>query len=222
MGVRISPEAPLRFISKVMNTVNIAGVPINIYDGPIGISMSGGVDSSILFYILMKYAQGPISVFSCGNGRTNNQETEGALRVVNYVIKKIPRTDVTFHAHWEEHKLVHNAFNENIIKKFDLTMIYAGFTTPPPNGAITDFDTEACYGGMHEPGVTYPLYQRNGKVYTPFANIDKKGIAKLYKELHVEDLYSVTRSCESLTLIGGHCGNCWWCKERIWAFGKIE
>ena len=213
---------PIIHISKSMKTIQIGNLPIDIHDGAICISMSGGADSSILFYILMKYAPGPIHVFSCGNGRTNNQEVEGAIRVINYVMKTIERHDVTFHAHWEKHKLTHNAFNEDLIQKFNISVIYAGFTTPPPEDAITDFDTEACYGGKHESGVTYPNYHRDGKLYCPFANINKREIAALYKELDVEDLYSVTRSCESLTLIGGHCGKCWWCKERVWAFGKLQ
>jgi 7-cyano-7-deazaguanine synthase in queuosine biosynthesis len=222
MGVRISPEAPVQPISNNMQTITFGDLPVDIHDGNVGISMSGGVDSSILFYILMKYAKGPITIFSCGNGRTNNQEIEGALRVVNYVLKKIPRYDISFHSHWEQHKQTTNALNENLIRKLEVSVIYTGFTTPPPENAILNYDTEACYGGRREPGVKYETYHRDGKIYMPFANIDKKGIAKLYKELQVEDLYAVTRSCESLTLIGGHCGQCWWCKERIWAFGKLE
>ena len=109
-----------------------------------------------------------------------------------------------------------------MIRKLEVSVIYTGFTTPPPEDAIVTYDTEACYGGQRELGVKYETYHRDGRIYMPFANIDKKGIAKLYKDLEVEDLYSVTRSCESLTLIGGHCGQCWWCKERIWAFGKLE
>jgi tRNA(Ile)-lysidine synthase TilS/MesJ len=53
-----------------MKTIQIGNLPIDIHDGAICISMSGGADSSILFYILMKYAPGPIHVFSCGNEQT--------------------------------------------------------------------------------------------------------------------------------------------------------
>ena len=52
-------------------------------------------------------------------------------------------------------------------------------------------------------------------------NLPKKEIAKLYKILDIENLYSMTRSCESLTVLDAHCGECWWCKERMWAFGKL-
>ena len=72
-----------------MNTIKINNLDIDIHDGPIGISLSGGADSSLLFYILMKYASGPIHVFSCGNGNTNYHEPISAMRVINYCVRKI-------------------------------------------------------------------------------------------------------------------------------------
>jgi 7-cyano-7-deazaguanine synthase in queuosine biosynthesis len=63
----------------------------------------------------------------------------------------------------------------------------------------------------------------------PWANTDKKGIAKMYREENLIDtLLPVTRSCEydpnceffdDIEDPGlGHCGECWWCKEREWGF----
>ena len=50
-------------------------------------------------------------------------------------------------------------------------------------------------------------------------NYDKKKIAEIYTALGIRELNIFTRSCESLEDIGvEHCGNCWWCKEREWAF----
>ena len=61
------------------------------------------------------------------------------------------------------------------------------------------------------------------RAYIPFFNHDKRDIAKLYKALGVEDtLLSITRSCEDDTHIGSHCGKCWWCRERRWAFGYVN
>jgi 7-cyano-7-deazaguanine synthase in queuosine biosynthesis len=45
----------------------------------------------------------------------------------------------------------------------------------------------------------------------------------LYRELAVEqELFPFTRSCETDAHTTGHCGHCWWCKERLWAFGYLE
>lgn len=214
--------SPVHSLSCEIEKIKIMSVSIDLYHGPIGISSSGGADSSILLYILMKYAKGPIHVFACGNGRTNFQETLGSLTVLNWCINKTNRKDVFFHAHWVDFKQMHNMFNRDLIKNLDLSMIYTGFTKAPPEDAIIDFDREASYGEVEKLGVVHPTYYEKGKIYSPFANINKKVIATLYKELEVEELYSVTRSCENLKLIAGHCGKCWWCKERIWGFGRLE
>jgi len=51
----------------------------------------------------------------------------------------------------------------------------------------------------------------------------------MYTELDVMDsLFPVTRSCEWKESMGGddpgleHCGTCWWCEERLWAFNKLS
>ena len=61
------------------------------------------------------------------------------------------------------------------------------------------------------------------RAYSPLINHNKKSVAKLYKALGVLDtLYPVTRSCETDEHPGSHCGKCWWCGERKWAFGYLE
>lgn len=209
-----------------MNKINLANVEIDIHDGPIGVMLSGGADSSILFYILMKYAPGPIHVLSCANGSTNNREPYNALNIVNECMKRTKRNDVFFHSYWVSHKTKENLFPWNLISLFRKDyvgkVIYAGFTRPPPVEEIKNFDINGpAIGGIYD-GEIKENYQINGIFYLPFVNETKKKIAEIYKLLDVESLYSITRSCESLTLTTGHCGTCWWCKERIWAFGKLE
>jgi 7-cyano-7-deazaguanine synthase in queuosine biosynthesis len=35
-------------------------------------------------------------------------------------------------------------------------------------------------------------------------------------------IFPITRSCESWTNdFSKHCGECWWCKEREWGFGRL-
>ena len=58
--------------------------------------------------------------------------------------------------------------------------------------------------------------------FRPFFNVNKKGIAAKYAELDLLDtLFPVTKSCENRDMLEGHCGECWWCLERLWAFGKL-
>lgn len=61
------------------------------------------------------------------------------------------------------------------------------------------------------------------RAYVPWVNLNKKDIASMYRELGVEDqLFKVSRSCETPAHVGTHCGKCWWCDERRWAFGYLE
>lgn len=56
----------------------------------------------------------------------------------------------------------------------------------------------------------------------PLLNADKKELASIYeKENLTESLFPLTRSCESDYHINEHCGECWWCQERLWAFGRL-
>jgi 7-cyano-7-deazaguanine synthase in queuosine biosynthesis len=65
------------------------------------------------------------------------------------------------------------------------------------------------------------------KIFNPIINLNKKGIADLCKKFNLtETLFPITRSCEGLSPIETnnyteHCGECWWCHERKWGFGKL-
>ncbi len=69
------------------------------------------------------------------------------------------------------------------------------------------------------------------KLYRPLINLDKQGIAEIYKYYKLtETLFNKTRSCEYLepdmvertNNYNSHCEtDCWWCAEREWGFGKI-
>ena len=55
----------------------------------------------------------------------------------------------------------------------------------------------------------------------PFADITKDQIVLLAKELSVlADLSYLSHSC--VELIRGRCGECFWCKEREWAYEQAE
>jgi len=60
----------------------------------------------------------------------------------------------------------------------------------------------------------------------PWKNFTKKDLANLY-EVHdlLDTLFPLTRSCEGeaeeTMNFTKHCGRCWWCQERMWAFGKL-
>ena len=224
-----------------MKTITIDNLNIDMYDGNIGVAVSGGADSALLLYILMKNITAPISLVSCGNGLTNNQEPVNALKITNEVMKLTGKKNIYFTTHWAENKQLTSTFQkELLVDILKLDVMYFGFTRPPSKDDIVEFDTQnvAAAGGIDKVLIRKTYWSKDGElvdifgpkaegfklpvaVASPFININKKEIAKLYKILDIENLYSMTRSCESLTVLDAHCGECWWCKERMWAFGKL-
>jgi len=224
-----------------MKTITIDNLNIDLHDGNIGVAVSGGADSALLLYILMKNITAPISIVSCGNGLTNNQEPVNALKITNEVMKLTGKKNIYFTTHWAENKQLNSTFQkELLVDILKLDVMYFGFTRPPPKDEIVNFDIQnvAAAGGTDK-GLTRQTYLPVGSdlvsifgskaegfklpvsIASPFINVNKKEIAKLYKILDIEHMYSMTRSCESLTVLDAHCGECWWCKERVWAFGKL-
>lgn len=65
----------------------------------------------------------------------------------------------------------------------------------------------------------------NGTSYLPYVNVDKKFVAGIYHEFGLmDDLFPLTGSC-----VGSPadrlwnetpCGKCFWCNEKMWAFGQ--
>jgi len=209
-------------------------------DTPVGVMTSGGADSSLLVALLMKYHQHPIHVISTAHATTGFTEPQYALKVLTHCVEKFDRKDVTFYTHYVYDKKPWNVIPSNYVMQ-NISHLYFGFTKQPPEGSFSDFekDNVAASNGFDD-GITKPLEFKNiresdkifgermldlpgeYKVIVPFININKKVVAELYKQEDLEEIYPMTRSCESLTLREGHCGKCWWCKEREWAFGYID
>jgi|688.fasta_scaffold319595_1 7-cyano-7-deazaguanine synthase in queuosine biosynthesis len=224
-----------------MKTITIDNLNIDLHNGNIGVAVSGGVDSALLLYIIMKNITAPITIISCGNSLTHNQEPVNALKITNEIMKLTGKKNVYFITHWAENKQLTTTFQkELVVDTLKLDVMYFGFTRPPPKDEIVEFDTQnvAAAGGIDSELVRKTYWSKDEElidifgpkakgfklplaVASPFININKKEIAKLYKVLDIEYLYSMTRSCESLTVLDAHCGECWWCKERVWAFGKL-
>lgn len=205
-----------------MKQVKILDITVDIHDGPIGISLSGGVDSSLLLYILMSNSDNPIHIFTCAVDNKNRSTIRSSTNVVNTLINKTNNYNVFHHFHYvKEVTTLEILFKQQLqfLKNQTINMLYTAITNNPPLDVQNDFKSLSTENEERHPLIQKDVYEKDILVYKPFVNINKKAIAKLYKELNlIEDLLPVTRSCESLELSEGHCGECWWCEERNWAF----
>lgn len=200
-----------------MKIIQVAGVDIDIHEEGIGISCSGGADSSLLLYILMRHVVSPIHIFTCANKKKKYSNLPVVQSVIQQCIELTGNSNIQHHIHFVEQQTNENFYQFSHFKL--IRVLYTAITKNPP---LVVTDTWNQINTEHEernPEINRDLYHRNNTFYTPFHRIDKKAIAEMYKELDLlNSLYPLTRSCENEEWSKGHCGECWWCKERFWAF----
>ena len=117
------------------------------------------------------------------------------------------------------------------LDKQEVDIVYLGITNFPPKEIYLTFDKqqEEWQNRLRNDQETHPLFgliieslTLDNRTYVPFRNHNKQDIAGLYRLLDLEKtLLLITRSCEDDDHPDSHCGKCWWCQERIWAFGSL-
>lgn len=197
---------------------------IQIPTGPVGISCSGGTDSSLLLYILMANCTDTIHIFTLSNNLKGRANAVIVPRVIERCIQLTGNINLMHHSYYSEEQTKENLFDtqhrfikEGIIKN----LFYAVTANPPAEVKFLSGDGEQ---ESRDPSVIKEEVAFDGHFFMPFANKNKKTIAKIYQELDLtETLFPITRSCEAQGLIEyyNHCGKCWWCEERQWGFGSV-
>ena len=225
-------------LASNLEYISIAGISIGIYkNGPVGVSFSGGADSALLLYIIMKYAVTPIHIYSMICDAIQPAMEPAVDRVVETCAR------LTGNSNYQLHKI--NLKEDSITVYYDLCngnlssgeidIIYNAVTAfPQPNehASWPGSDEFRYMLEFRDPNIVHPLFGLeipsftgliDNRFYRPWMNNNKKDIAAMYRELGIEsDLYPKTRSCENYASLDKQCGECWWCRERIWAFGYLD
>jgi 7-cyano-7-deazaguanine synthase in queuosine biosynthesis len=206
-----------------MKTITIAGLDIDIHDEDVGIYMSGGADSALLLYILMKNSTKKIHIFTCASRAKLFGTVKSSTEVVRKCVELTGNLNIAHHMHYVESQNDHVLFApyKEFINKGIINLIYHGVTMNPPANVLKTFNDKASPINRNPENIRF-LYNASSKLYTPLTFSNKQKICEMYKELDIEHtLFPLTRSCEDLSLTEGHCGTCWWCEEREWGFGKL-
>lgn len=212
----------------------------------IGIWMSGGTDSSLLTYLIAKTIIDnnlPVNIYALTVDY--KRPFQGIAKEVREKITELlgknvfvehdfyyPPADRNFTA--EELREEFHLQNYKNFKNNKFQILFSGITTNPPLdiqqsfkwGVLNDVEVKR---GADVPKTTRRYFTRleDGKEYEfyeikPFFELNKKDIASIYKKHNLmQSLFPLTRSCEDLTTVRGHCGKCWWCEERHWGFNTL-
>lgn len=207
------------------------GVRLDLRNGPVGIMLSGGVDSAILLYYLMRYTTDTIHIYTTGSNLKFRRNSIIAPRVVEKCIELTGNNNVVHHIHYDESATDTSMIDapQEDIDKQKINIVYDGTTMNPPDDIASKFTPAIDFDYTRKDSADNVMTYRDDKFYMPWANTDKKGIARMYRDENlIESLLPITRSCEydptceyfdNVKDPGlEHCGECWWCKEREWGF----
>lgn len=199
------------------------------------VCVSGGADSALMLYKVLQNNKEHTHIFTYANNTLMLKNVTASTAVVNKCVELTGNHRVTHH-------VIHNEGDkpngvdplldmvEPWAKELKLKFLYLGVTKNPPKEVANNFtysewkdpsrDTDGNKSVFHSDEVFE-------EIITPWINVDKRGLAELYKEEGLMNtLFPVTYSCEWYPRDGNdpgmeHCGECWWCEERQWGFGRL-
>lgn len=218
-------------------------IPINSDWKRIGISLSGGADSALLAYLILKETDADI-YFTTQNRmwKTRPWQRYVAQDVVawfqDHFTNRIEHIEGFIPPEMEEpnttyitdeygatkpgNRIILRAHNEWVAHTYKLDAWFAAVNKNPDiaiPGALPERDEGALPLHMKHMGID---------IYHPFVYTTKDWIVKQYSDNRILDLFDITRSCEgefegldykSYTprQTVPTCGECFWCREREWA-----
>ena len=187
----------------------------------IGLHISGGLDSALMTFLTAKFIYDnnlsakivPIHGWDVKRKHSYSPNTvKNILNVLRPMFSTVQIDDVHLYAYDKlsgEKKskystpLLRLLYREKIVDEFAY-----GSTREPPIQDLKEM-------GIESIGRTAQI--RSGG---PMGAYTKKDIAELYKKYNLMDnLFPLTVSCV-MDEPSGACKECWWCKERYWAFGR--
>lgn len=184
----------------------------------IGMWISGGADSALLLYLCVNYILDNnlhtkiIPIHGWDKRREYSYSPKVAKNIIEKINELIPNDIIqplqlcAYHKlKGEEKSKYHKPFTE-LLRREDIIDHKITGSTLQPN-ILPDIGRSS---------------RRSTSEYSPLGDLTKRDVAILYGEYNLlESLYPLTVSCID-DLPSGPCKECWWCKEKFWAFGSYD
>lgn len=184
------------------------------------ILFSGGLDSTLLLYLHLKQVK--LTTYVLTINKTPGLVAPIAEPIVAWMRNRFGRDDIQHYILPSDRDISKDTILGLISPFRDQyptpDCVYSATTLNPDNDYLREISSEP-QRNIIQKGVSnldgIPWYK-------PFTHLHKKDIVRIYRDEDITDLMWMTRSCEWTADIPtpdpglGHCGQCWWCKERIW------
>lgn len=226
-------------------TVDSTNLDFNIdYNNKIAISLSGGIDSTILLYCLAKELTEtnsnveiyPITSYKDGDDPDSFDGKQTTIDVLNYIKNIFPTLN------WQDHIFYLNSYDMNTMRRGKADHISRG-------PVMKDNKIEAVYIGRVKPVLTDSVLETSAEnddvtehmkklkdktdsdktiikehdgysynVEFAFQNVTKEFVYKLYDQFNLNDLFDMTISC--YTRQNPPCTTCLGCIHKFEVAGK--
>lgn len=203
--------------------MKLLDVDFDLPNSPVGVLCSGGADSSLILYLLMKHSNQQLHVLTMANRKKHFTNAIVVSKVIDWCMKKTNNNNIVHTVKYVDEQTDEQLQQLTIQHLKVFRTIYIGDTCYPPEDIHDEFvqNTGDSFNKLEDRKPNKNRATKAGPIYVPFTNYNKRKIAEIYEHLDIMELADITRSCETFEDIGTkHCGNCWWCKEREWAFDK--
>jgi hypothetical protein len=188
----------------------------------VGIHLSGGTDSALILYLLVKLAQErndfikifPITGYDVCTPQVVNYNA--AENIVAWVKRNTGYNNI-------EPAIIVPFLNENdtslgklmrssgryLMQWYKCGVVLDGVSLGMPHLPRPELDHK---------------HIRNLSIECPhefpWATVNKQFIAAQYRKYNIDELANLTNSCIDRSTVP--CKHCWWCQERYWAFGSYD
>lgn len=215
----------------------------------IGINLSAGTDSAFLMYSTLKKIQQDglnISVVPITGVDVKRPVNEWHAReIVIYLNELFPDVEISEHQfnyydkdHEKDKPNKHKEHEKKLFLKGVIDTLFHGVTANPDeqtmkemgfyaNREIKRDNNKTNFISHEDRKPTGNKYSDNFMWYAPFASVNKKFIAEEYRKNELmNELFPMTASCvgyaKHTNFWTEPCKECWWCKEKKWAFGMYD
>ena len=218
-------------------------------NGLIAINVSGGLDSTVVFYAVCQYIkdlnlQSKIEIIPIHAARKQKFNTlDNAENIFNDIIKKYPDIkirdlEVFFYDQYEYSTSCaattsRGIFYKNLYDKNPtLKLVLDSHTSLPSIEIVEQWENDGGIKGINPnrlnklDSIHHNHPETSVYVYRPFAKIDKKLIKNMFDYLklpkeYITTTWSCTGYADKTKNFIEPCKRCWHCWEKKWAFGHF-